>query len=260
MIDYLVLSTNDDPRYYEFWPIVSQAWKKLFPEVSLVLAYISYNDANVPELEKYGKVMHYYPIDGIPIQNQAKVTRMFVMSILNGFVMMNDIDVFPLTRKYVEYCCEHIEKYKITCIGTDTYDGSPEAGKFPISYFCGDSATIAEVINPNALLYSDWIKSFVGMREIDHKEDISRDIDPENPECFSDESLIRALIERWGHKNTRVNRVPRKLVHGSNNALCRANWKVDKDLLNSGSYYHAHLPRPYSKNQKVINDLLEFLG
>lgn len=259
IVDHLVLSTNDDPRYYEFWPVVSQAWKKLFPEINLILAYVSYSEERVPELEQYGKVIHYYPIDGIPIQNQAKVSRMFVMSLLDSYSMMNDIDIFPLTRKYVEYCCSFLEKDKITCIGTDTYDGTSEEGKFPISYFCGDSATISEVINPGDLTYSDWVRSFVGMNDIDHKEDISRDIDPENPECFSDESLIRALINRWDGNPDRVNRVPRNLTHGSNNALCRANWKLDKDLLRSESYYHAHLPRPFSKNRKVINQLLEYL-
>ena len=252
IVDHLVLSTNDDPRYYEFWPVVSQAWKKLFPEINLVLAYVSYNEDRVPELEKYGKVVHYYPLDGIPVQNQAKVSRMFAMSLLDGYVMMNDIDIMPLSRDYTEYCCSFIEKDKITCIGTDTYEGSTEAGKFPISYFCGDSAAISEVVNPEGLTYSELLNSWVGMKDIDHKEDISRNIDPENPECFSDESLIRALINRWEGKDTRVNRVPRRLTHGGD-ALCRANWNIEKGM----KYFHAHMPRPYHKNKKVIDDLLK---
>lgn len=257
MIDHLVLSTNDDPRYYGFWPVVSQAWKKLFPEVSLVLAYISYNEDRIPELEQYGKVIHYYPIDGIPIQNQAKVSRMFVMSLLDGFVMMNDIDIMPLSRKYTEYCCDYLEKDKITCIGTDTYDGSPEEGKFPISYFCGDASAVAEVVNPEGLTYTQLLRSWIGMKDIDHKEDISRNIDPENPDCFSDESLIRALINRWDGKDTRVNRVPRKLTHGGN-ALCRANWKLDKNLLQDGYYKHAHLPR--KNNKDCIGELMNYIN
>ena len=181
---------------------------------------------------------------------------MFVMSQLDGFAMMNDIDIMPLNRKYVEYCCSFLEKEKITCIGTDTYDGSPEEGKFPISYFCGDTDAIREVVNPEGLVYSDLLKSWMGMKVFDHKEDITRDIDPEDPDCFSDESLIRALIYKWGWREGRVNRVPRNLIHGKN-ALCRANWNIDKQLLQGGYYKHAHLPRPYSKNKKVIDELLK---
>ena len=69
-LDHIVLSTNDNPKYYEFWPVVAQSWNKLFPEVNLVLAYVSYDTSSVSELERYGRVAHYYPIDGIPIQNQ----------------------------------------------------------------------------------------------------------------------------------------------------------------------------------------------
>lgn len=258
MINTVVLSTNDNPKYYQFWPVVAQAWNKLFPEVELILAYISYSEESIPELEKYGRVIHYYPTDGIPIQNQAKVSRMFVMSQLEGFVMMNDIDVMPLSRKYVEYCCEFLEEGKITCIGTDTYENSPEAGKFPISYFCGDASAIKEVVNPKDLTYYNLLNSWVGKRVFDHKEDISRNIDPENPDCFSDESLIRALISEWEGKDDRVNRVPRRLTHGGD-ALCRANWKLDKNLLQGGYYKHAHLPRPYSKNKKIIDELLSVI-
>jgi len=252
MIDHLVLSTNDNPKYFQFWPVVAQAWNKLFPEIEVILAYVSYSEARIPELEKYGRVIHYHPLEGIPVQNQAKVSRMFALSQLEGFVMMNDIDIMPLSKKYMEYCCSFLEKDKITCVGTDTYEGSPEAGKFPISYFCGDASAIREVVNPDNLMYSDLLKSWKGLKVFDHKEDITRDIDPEDPECFSDESLIRALISKWDKKDSHVVRVPRKLTHGGN-ALCRANWKIETGK----EYLHAHLPRSYSKNKKVIDGLLE---
>ena len=30
LFDRVILSTSEDPKYIEFWPVISKAWKKLF--------------------------------------------------------------------------------------------------------------------------------------------------------------------------------------------------------------------------------------
>jgi len=263
-LDSIHLSCNQNPKYYEFWPIVYKTWKKLFPETKICLSFIfDPNNQEYLRALKYigynlGCLYYYKKCYLIPSQNQAKITRLWSMSLQGeNICMLNDIDIMPLQKEYTEYCISYYEKGKIVCVGHDVYAGSSEDGKFPITYLISDGNTIKKIINPNNLEYEDWLKSFIGFKVFDHKEDISRNIDSENPDCFSDESLFRALLHQWNQWD-RVIKVPRKLIHGKS-ALCRANWKLDQNKLKQGFYKHAHLPRPYSNNKKVIKQLIDYI-
>ena len=45
--DTVILATNDNPKYSDFVPYTVAAWRKFFPEVKIVLAYITSEDKSV---------------------------------------------------------------------------------------------------------------------------------------------------------------------------------------------------------------------
>jgi hypothetical protein len=95
------------------------------------------------------------------------------------------------------------------------------------------------------------------MHAFDHKEDITRSVHHEDPDTFSDESLLRALAH--------INGVPR---HGvargydpyTARALCRSNWMFDMSKIVDGTIVEAHLPRPWSEHAAEIQPLCEYLN
>ena len=48
MFDRVVVSTDEDKRFIQFVPIVSAAWKRYFPEVSLSIAFVTDRNLDDP--------------------------------------------------------------------------------------------------------------------------------------------------------------------------------------------------------------------
>ena len=257
-LDRVILSSDDNLKFIEFWPLVAEAWRKLF-EVDVWLAVVSwcYGKAALRKLKEHGYVEVYAPIEGIPIANQAKIARYHLASIWNdaSVVMTNDIDLLPLQSAYVHDLLHQRPPGHLLTVGAELYTG-PEKGKFTAGYLTAESSVWSKLVNPLHLAWPAFIKSFVGMSEIDYKEDISRTVHHEEPDTFSDESLLRALLK--------MNPVPviyarRGFEPYTARALCRSDWKLDPGKLKNNEYVEAHLPRPWHDHVDKIKPLAEYL-
>ena len=140
-------------------------------------------------------------------------------------------------------------------IGSELYDKMRpiDRGKFPMGYCTADSFVFKEIINRKNLSFENWIKSFVGMSTIDDMEDISKP----PPHGFSDESLLRALIEQWAKRKKRVFRTPMGYEMFKDN-LDRWNWDFSVARLRSGGYSDGHILRPFKENYDKLKPLLDF--
>lgn len=82
-IDQIILSSNEDEMYLDFWRPVSWAYKQMFPDVKVHLALLTKRNDNsdfVKELREYGSVTTFCPIQGIPEFGQAKMIRFILAS------------------------------------------------------------------------------------------------------------------------------------------------------------------------------------
>lgn len=254
--DRVILSSNDNPKYIEFWPLVSKGWRTFFGDVDVWLALVAPEGKfDLKELRKHGNVERYDPVPNIPTSNQAKVARYHLAATWNddSVVMTNDLDLLPLQRAYVD-SFQRQPGY-LLAVGTELYIG-PESGKFTAGYLTAESSVWRTLVNPINFGWTLFVESFVGMRICDHKEDISRTVHHEDPDTFSDESLLRALLY--------LNPVP--VVHRpvgfapyTARALCRSNWKFDPVKLANGTYVEAHLLRPLSAHKERLQPLIEYL-
>lgn len=256
LFDRVVLSCNEDPKYLEFWPVISMAWQKLF-KVNVSLAFLTNREQEDPlvlKMQEFGDVQVYEPIDGIPQPNLAKVIRhIHAGTYGDERCLINDIDLLPLQRNYLNNMLSRCTGYTLVTTGKDLYKGK-EQGKFTMGYLCAMGSVFREIVNPDQLSYYELIESWVGLRTFDDKEDISSRIHNESPESFSDESLWRALMNRYERPAIHF---PRGFTEDQN--IDRANWRVDWDKLKAGHYVESHLPRPYSQNKPLIDPLLSYI-
>lgn len=258
MFERIILSSNENPNYIEFWPVVSEAWRSLFGikvDLALVTNEVKSNE-QMDILQKYGNVFLFPEVEGIPSPNNAKMARHYLASTYGDAIcMVSDIDLLPLQTEYYYQYMSHYKAGYLIVNGKDAYVGSLDEGKFPMPYTAGTGNIFKEIINPNGLDYENWLRSFIGTKIFDCKEDISISIHNEDANTFSDESLWRAMISKWPN-NDKVINVPRGFNPYTERGICRSNWNVDTRKLKNGVYVSSHLLRPYSKYKEDIDRLL----
>lgn len=251
--DTVVLSTNLNPKYYEFWPIVAKAWHSLFG-VTVHLAVVG--DTCPLDAFDFTHVHYFKPVLGVPEANQAKIARYYVASLLpdSTVVMTNDIDLLPLNQRYILDMMAGRKLGSLMTFGSEFYTGAEE-GKCMAGYLTAESAVFRNIFDVGVNGWADFVRSFAHIKRFDTKENILNAIDHEHPDTFSDESLLRYLL--FGDQ------VPvdqRRLPHFPDRMLDRANWNFNPELLRNGHYVDCHLPRPLTPNLARIEPLLQHLG
>ena len=254
-IDKIITTTTEDPNYIQCWPLTAQLAKHWF-DCEVILGFItdrSEDDPVVENLRKYGTVKLFKPIEGIPEANQAKVTRMYLATLYpDNICTLNDVDIAILQDKFLLNSLQPVPKNNIAAIGANAYMGGEDRGKFPMIYTSALGTTFKEIVNPNDYDYETLLKTWIGSRVVDHKEDISS-----HPSKFSDESLLRALLSIWDKPN-RVTHIHRNFRGCTAiERIDRIHWAAKTDLLKDDWYIDAHLPRPLLSHRNQIQPILD---
>lgn len=252
LFDRVVVSSDTNPKFIEFWPLIQKAWGHLFG-VPVTLALVA--EDNDPAAKLEGDVYRLAPIEGIPLANQAKMARYYVASLgpAEAVLMTNDMDLLPLQTAYINELLGQRPIGHLFTIGSELYTGA-ENGKFTAGYLTAEGHVWRRLVNPYGVAWADFVNRFVGLRVFDHKEDISRNVHHENPDTFSDESLLRAAVHVTG---VPVHRAPRGFAAYTDRAVCRSAWNIDPVKLANGTYVEAHLLRPWSQHRAAIQPLID---
>ena len=92
-IDKVILASNDNQEYLDFWPLVSEAWERL--GVEPVLIYTGKDKIDLP-----GEIIHFY-VEGIDPVFVAQNIRILMPALFPEHNSITaDIDDLPLSRKY----------------------------------------------------------------------------------------------------------------------------------------------------------------
>jgi len=255
----IIVSTNDDPEFFNLWEICYKSWKAFFPEVDVILNFVTSRTEDneiVQHLKQWGTVNLYPEIDGIPTPNLAKVSRMIESSKHgNNICMVNDIDIIPLQREYVENRMLYFKPDQILGIGK--FSESFMQFKFPMSYTTATGDVWKLVVNPHDLRYEDLVKSWIGLSKFDNQESITNRPSTEfNLGGFSDESLLRNLHSQVSGILNQIERGYDRYTEG----VDRGAWHVlNREKLFNGEYIDSHLIRPLSKNIDKIQPLIDYI-
>lgn len=256
LIDRVILSSDTNPKFIQFWPLVSWAWKRIF-DVQVHLALVADKTFESMALKNHGHVTWLPPVPGIPTGNQAKIARYYIASCLGDekVTLLNDMDLIPINKDYFTALLKSRPTGALLTVGSELYTG-PEAGKFTAGCLTTEGEVWRRLVNPNRLNWRNFVESFAGTTVFDAKENILNKIDHEHPDTFSDESLLRA----WLHKNpVPVSHQPRGFYPYTAGALCRTDWQFDPAKIRDGTIKEAHLLRPYMQHKAKIDELIALL-
>lgn len=242
MFNTVILSTNENRGYYEHLPLVVAAWKHFFPSCKVKLAYITNQLSDNKLYEQFSQVadevVMYQEVAGVHSANFAKMSRYILASDQGDDVcIIHDIDSIPLQSLYWQDLFKSFERDKLLCVGHDVYEGTPHEGKFPASSMMGTGHIFKHLVNPKGLDITSLFQQCASRRVFDDKENVTNP-----PSFFSDESLIRSLIE--------VNKVPiKKVPRGIDTDrqwIDRSRWKMFTDSdLKYGTFVECNLPRSF---------------
>ena len=100
-LTHVVSACDLNPTYLGFVKFFIQAWKLLFPEVTIVVAIIA---QEIPKklLPYKDSLRLFQPIQGVPTAFQAQCIRLLIPGTLPDAegVITSDIDMLPMNRKF----------------------------------------------------------------------------------------------------------------------------------------------------------------
>lgn len=260
MINQIILSCNEDPRYMDFWKPVSWAYKKMFPHVEVHLAFLTNREEDDPlvkEFREYSKVTLFKPLKDVPEFGQAKMIR-FILASEQGedVCYIDDIDLFPLVKSFITDKTDKRPKNHLLCVGGEVYHNN---GCYPVSQMTAEGHVWKHFINPKDLSYEELIQTFKRPTKFDHRENICTVLDFAIDSYFSDERLLRRLI--YDNPVSKFE-LSRGYGHYLDATVDRAAWKIDPEKLRNHGYFNGHCSRPYRSEEMelLINYINENYG
>lgn len=256
----IILSSTPDKTYVEFIPHVAKIWKAWGYVVDIGLVG-EFSEDQIDALEEIGNVSMFTDLPGINQGILAKISRSILAQYYqDDIVMLGDIDMIPLDRKYFEGLFEMAQKapHKMVLASADYRERinpptltKPILNKVPICYMVARSSVWQEIVNPANLTIESLIYSWRGTNVYDKMEAV----DQEFPK-FSDESLLRRLLSVWNPEQDRITKLSRGWSNNrAHNRIDRAQWKYDRDKLNT--YIDCHSLRPLKKHWSFVEPLIK---
>lgn len=255
MINQIILSCNEDEKYSSFWPPVAFAYKKMFPDVEVHLAFLTNraeDDELVQRFRTFGKVTLFPIVEGIPEFAQSKLIR-FILASQQGpdVCYIDDVDLYPLSKDFIVDKTDKRPKDHLLCVGAEVYNHN---GCFPISQVTAEGYVWKKFINPNDLDYPELLHSYDRPIMFDRRENMFLELNWDKDDYFSDERLLRRLI----HDNP----VPKfELKRGYDDfrtaTMDRFAWNLDVEKLTNHGYLNAHCCRPFDQEQ--MTPLIDYI-
>ena len=247
-LEYILTSCNLNPLYYNFIPVFVRAWKKLIPEVKIVIVLIA---ESIPEnLSKYSEYIKLFlPIKNVSTSFISQYIRILYPCILNSNegILITDMDILPLNSRYYINSIQNIPNNKFVY-----YRGLILGGnEYSICYNIANSETWKEIfkIQNEEGIISRLKEIF---EKIEHREGHG------NIGWNKDQLDLFTYINKWDKKNENF------IMLNDNDTgfkrLCRSqHWNIKNKrlqlLLKEGNFTDYHAYRPYEK-YKEINDMI----
>ena len=96
-LNRVILSSNNDPKYIQFWPVVAPVWQKMGLRPTLMLVA----DDNCVVDESLGDVIRFSPLPDFSESLQAQAIRLLAPALFpNDGCLISDIDMIPISRSY----------------------------------------------------------------------------------------------------------------------------------------------------------------
>lgn len=234
-IDRVILSTNDNPNYIQFWPTAAKAWQEIVG-VRPTLALIG--SENVQVDTSYGDVIRFEPIEGIPTSFYAQCVRLLLPCLFpHEGCLLSDIDMMPLQKKFFT---KKVREIPDDCFVT--YRNKAYWFWKHRVYMCYNAAkgrVFQEIFG--AKTYEDIPKIIAQW----HRLGLG---------WSTDERMLYAYLKKWKKRKTRL----KKLGYAK-----RKRRRIDRNLsftkrnVSKGYYVEMNCPRPYVSYKNQIDTIMQ---
>lgn len=234
--------------YLDFYPIVRKYWKEIVG-IDTVLILIS--DKIPDNMKEYeNEIILFNPIPNIHTAFQAQCIRILYPSLLSFNIIISDMDLIPLNRKYYIDNIRNIENNDSFIIYRDVIS---EYKQYPICFCLANSKIwedIFDIHNENDIIerLKLWYKMYDNY-QISSAYSLS---------WACDQLQLFEYVNNWKHQDkiiklkdedTKFNRLDRMDIQHIENDLDKYKLLILSDL-----YSDFHLPRPL--NQFNISKIL----
>lgn len=237
-IDRVLLSSDDNPMYFDFWEPISRVWNEKFGIIPTLLYFGNGNPS-----EKYGEVVRFDSKSKHSSHLRTLWSRYWYPSTQPEKVFcIGDIDMIPISKAYFIDSIQDIpEDYYVHLM--------PNHLPMPSCYHVATGKLFKEVLDlPNTFEESldlVWDANFGA----DHPQfGFSR--------WGSDEQFATMKINQ---------KVSAKLVNlksidrPPNSRIDRSNWSYTVEDVRRGKYVDSHSIRPYKENKEEIDRLISLI-
>lgn len=238
-IDYVIMGSDTNPMYLDFWSIVSKVWKEKF-NITPVLGLICDEDSELYE-DEFGLIKKFKRIDGIDSALQSQIIRLYLPKFLNGKCLISDIDMIPLSVDYFKTNSEMLTDDNFVVYSSDNPECIREK-MYPMCYISFHSNTIKESLQ----LDESWVDFVV--KQNNRQEG-----------WYTDQKLIYEKINEHHKKHGNCVFLNRGWSGQANKRIDRINWVYDPNKIKDGYYIDSHSLRPYNTYKKQINELINLL-
>lgn len=237
-IKYVIMGSNMNPLYYDFWPIISKTWKEIF-NITPVLGLICDTDSDFIK-DEYGLVKKFKSIDGIDDGLQSQIIRFYLPTLLDDICIISDIDMLPLSKKYFINNIENFNENKFYVMTSD----NPEClinKEYQMCYNIGKPELFKEILN----IENSWVDFLYKLKNLNYG-------------WTTDQRYLYDMINEYNDKE-KIVLLNRGFNGFANNRIDRAIWRYDVNSVLNGYYIDSHLLRPYKQYNLEINCLINLL-
>ena len=229
MIDYVIISSDDNSMYKDFYPIVSKRWN----DIGLKTYYINITTEDSIEENEFGIIHKIKALDFVSTGFQSQVVRLFSANLVKGNLLMSDIDMLPINQDYFYKHASELDENNIIIYSGQPYGNVPY---YPMCYVLSNSNTFRSYLDINNLTFSDYCSYLMNNY---------------GEAWNTDEKFMYDKFQN--HLNRLVIKNDRDFAR----RIDRSCWKYDINLLKSGHYIDSHMLRPYSIYKEQIDILLK---
>jgi len=244
-LDYVIHSSDANPFYLEFWPLVSKVWKLRFG-IEPILVFIG--DESTPIDETYGRVIRMAPIPDVPVYLQCQWVRFWIPSQFPDKVcLLSDIDMFPISRSYFIDQIASIPDTKYVHL-------NPIHQFIPVCYHAALGRTFQTVLG----LEASWEDSIRGLyaKQMGHDcfvQDPSNLILKDKVQWGADEEWTTQRIRSYPDQSVFA------FVKRTHARLDRSFWRWTREQILADVFADSHSIRPYSAYRSEIDALVRTL-
>lgn len=228
MIDYVIISSDDNPTYKDFYEIVSKKWLDL----GFKTYFINITDEEKILKNDYGVIHKIKKLDFVPESFQSQVVRLYASNFIDSKnILISDIDMLPLSGNYFSDFAKKLKKNNVLLYSGQPYESTPF---YPMCYVLSYSNFLRSLLDIENLNFADFCKFLT------EKYGTVWNCDENFLYDRIQDNLDKVIIAERDYK-TRID---------------RSNFVYSSDKLIEGYYVDSHLPKPYSSFVHKINQLL----